>query len=126
MIVLSGVEVPVGDLGRAISWYREALGLACTWSDAGHAMLASASMSILLVETNDGIRLGFTRNGLRHSVVDFRTDDLEGLHRRLVGLGCDVDALGPQVNDWAPRGFGMMDSEGNRLGAFTYGGAGSA
>ena len=121
MIALSGVEVPVADLDRAIAWYQSALRLQCTWSDAGHAMLTSASISILLVETKDGIRLGFTRNGLRHSVVDFRTDDLEGLHAHLAGLGCDVDALTPQVNEWAPRGFGMLDSEGNRLGVFTYG-----
>jgi hypothetical protein len=129
---IATVEVPVADLGRALAWYQSTLGLACTWSDEHHAMLGgataagnenqSAVANILLVETSDPSRLGFcnTANGLQHSVLDFRTPDLEGLHRHLLLQGTRVDDLKLPVNGWAPRGFGFWDSEGNRLGAFTY------
>ena len=129
---ISTVEIPVADLARAIEWYQSALGLNCTWSDEHHAMLAEAtaagvqtkstSPSILLVRTNDGSRLGFrnTSNGLHHSVIDFQTGDLEAFHAHLLLLGSQVDDLTPPANEWAPRGFGFFDCEGNRMGAFTY------
>jgi catechol 2,3-dioxygenase-like lactoylglutathione lyase family enzyme len=127
---INTVEVPVGDLRRAIEWYGAALGLRCTWSNEQHALLSSAGDSgesasgvrLLLVQTDDETRLGFSNssNGLRHSVIDFRTTDLEGLHAHLRGQEAIVDDLQPPVNAWAPRGFGFEDSEGNRLAAFTY------
>jgi predicted enzyme related to lactoylglutathione lyase len=126
------IEIPVGDLQRAMTWYERALGLASSWSDAHHALLESPranvedsspqGVRVLLVATADASRLGFdnTHNGLRHSVVDFRTDELEALHAHLVTLGGRVDDLAPPANDWAPRGFGFSDPEGNRLAAYTY------
>ncbi len=126
------MEVPVADLGRAIAWYGAALGLNCNWSDEHHAMLSgvtqggektnSSAVSVLLVQTTDPWRLGFqnNRNGLQHSVLDFRTADLEGLHSHQLQQGTTVDTLSVPANQWAPRGFGFLDSEGNRLGAFTY------
>jgi predicted enzyme related to lactoylglutathione lyase len=128
---ISGVEIPVADLRRALAWYQSALGLSHTWSDEHHAMLTEApeanheakstGISILLVQTSDSSRLGFHNpgNGLYHSVLDFRTDDLEGLHQHLLLQGVRVDDLKPPVNSWAPWGFGFFDSEENRLGAFT-------
>jgi catechol 2,3-dioxygenase-like lactoylglutathione lyase family enzyme len=131
-VQIGTVEVPVADLKRAIAWYQSALGLTCTWSDEHHALLTGATeprhaanssfTDILLVQTEDASRLGFqnTNNGLRHGVLDFRSTDLEGLHAHLLLHGAPVDDLNPPVNQWAPRGFGFFDSEGNRLGAFTY------
>jgi hypothetical protein len=77
---------------------------------------------ILLVQTEDVVRLGFKNsfNGLRHSVIDFHTPQLEDLHASLLAMGAKVDDLEPAANVWAPRGFGFFDSEGNRLAAFTY------
>lgn len=74
------------------------------------------------METSDVTRLGFqnSSNGLRHSVVDFETLELETLHAFLKAFGTMVDDFLPPVNAWAPRGFGFADSEGNRLAAFTY------
>ena len=125
------IEIPVAELQRAMTWYERALGLASSWSDAHHALLESPQadadsspqgVRVLLVATSDPSRLGFdnTHNGLRHSVVDFRTDELEALHAHLVTLGGRVDTLAPPANDWAPRGFGFSDPEGNRLAAYTY------
>lgn len=115
-----------------MDWYRTALGLRCTWSDENHALLSGSQdggsnenalgPQILLVQTEDLTRLGFTNtfNGLHHSVVDFRTPKLNDLHAHLRAQGARVDDLQPPVNAWAPRGFGFFDSEGNRLAAFTY------
>jgi catechol 2,3-dioxygenase-like lactoylglutathione lyase family enzyme len=127
-VQISTIEIPVADLKRAVAWYGTALGLQCTWSDEHHAMLSGSTdatgpgAQILLVETNDPGRLVFQNswNGVHHSVLDFRTADLEGLHAHLRAQVARVDDLQPPVNEWAPRGFGFFDSEGNRLGAFTY------
>jgi catechol 2,3-dioxygenase-like lactoylglutathione lyase family enzyme len=131
-VQISTVEIPVADLARAIEWYRTVLGLNCTWSDEHHAMLAGSTdagvqtkstlTSILLVRTNDALRLGFrnTSNGLHHSVIDFQTADLEAFHAHLLLHGTQLDDLTPPANEWAPRGFGFFDCEGNRMGAFTY------
>lgn len=132
VVRIDTVEIPIAELARAVSWYERALGFSCTWSDAHHALLESSGANgsdsvtqgvrVLLVATADPSRIGFdnTHNGLRHSVVDFRTDELEALHAHLVTLGSAVDPLGPPANDWAPRGFGFSDTEGNRLAAYTY------
>lgn len=124
-IAIGTIEIPVGDVRRAQRWYEELLGLECAWSDAAHALLhrpGSKSPSILLVQTADSTRLGFEgSNGIRHAGLDFGTDDLDGLHARLTERGVDSDSLQQPAHDWAPRGFGFFDSEGNRLAAFEIG-----
>lgn len=128
---LSSVEIPVAQLDRAISWYGEALGYACEWSDSHHAMLAcmnSAESSgrnaprILLVETNDISRLSFksTHTNLQHSVIDFETDNLESVHAHLSKFIQDLEPIPVPANGWAPRGFGFSDCDGNRLAIFSY------
>lgn len=126
-ITLSSVEIPVFDLERAVRWYEQALGYSCTWSDQNHAMLVNegnaSSAKILLVETNDTLRLAFrsTNTGIVHSAIDFEADDLEMAHAHLAGLIPDLAPIPPTANEWAPRGFGFDDSEGNRLAIFSYG-----
>tara|TARA_R110000782_G_scaffold13976_29_gene41149 strand:- start:465 stop:854 length:390 start_codon:yes stop_codon:yes gene_type:complete len=118
------IEVPVGDLRRAVAWYGAHLGFEEEWSDGHHALLSSdgGGPKLLLVVVRSGVRLGFTceATGLRHGVVDVRTDDLGALHAQLAASGTPVDALDAGGNEWAPRGFGFEDSEGNRLAAFSY------
>lgn len=131
-IRLATVEIPVRSLARAAGWYEAALGYTSEWSDGHHAMLVpraggAGAVRLLLVETADeGARLAFgsTHTAITHSVLDFESGDLEALHAHLTGLGTPVDELGPPKNDWAPRGFGFEDTEGNRLGAFEYRAAG--
>lgn len=124
-IVIGTVEVPVDDVRRAQRWYEELLDLECAWFDEAHALLhppGSKSPSILLVQTADPTRLGFEgSNAIRHAGLDFGTTDLDGLHARLLARGVDADALEQPAHDWAPRGFGFIDSEGNRLAAFEIG-----
>lgn len=127
IITLSSVEVPVSDLERAIRWYEQALGYLCTWSDQNHAMLENkgnaSSTRILLVKTNDTLRLVFrsTNTGIKHSAIDFETDDLEKTHAHLAGIISDLEPIPQNANKWAPRGFGFDDCEGNRLAIFSYG-----
>src|SRR5262245_7650701 len=93
------VEIPVRDLERAVQWYRRALDLEQTWTDGRAAMLrlgpdsSGASISLYLVETNDARRLAFasTQTGVVHSVLDFLTPDLAGLHTRLRAMKAHVD-----------------------------------
>jgi catechol-2,3-dioxygenase len=120
-IVVDTVEIPVGNLERAVAWYGAALEFQAEWSDQGHALLSrdGEKVRLLLVQTKDEARLGIRscNANLLHGVLDFSTPDLDGLHAHLTGLKAKVDALGPPANEWAPRGFGFFDSEGNRLGA---------
>lgn len=124
---INTVEIPVADLARAVEWYERCLGFVAEWSDEHHAMLVARegdeSARILLVETDDHTRLAFrsTKTSVTHSVVDFVSDDLDALHAHLRSCGANADDLGPPANDWAPRGFGFVDPDRNRLGAFSYG-----
>ena len=122
-IEIASVEIPVSDLERARDWYAEHLGFEQEWGDEHHALLANgAGPKVLLVQADPAQRLGFDcpATGLRHAVIDLRTDDLDAMHDRLSGAGVDADPLDQPANDWAPRGFGFTDSEGNRLAAFSY------
>jgi catechol 2,3-dioxygenase-like lactoylglutathione lyase family enzyme len=122
-VTIGTIEIPVGDLRRAVGWYASALGFDEEWSDDHHALMGSDGGDLkLLVAVGSDARLGFTcaATGLKHGVIDVRTDDLDALHARLAGLGSPVDPLDEPGNNWAPRGFGFEDSEGNRLAAFSY------
>jgi catechol 2,3-dioxygenase-like lactoylglutathione lyase family enzyme len=128
---INTIEIPVSKLKRAIDWYQSALGYNCEWSDEKHALLAneadevnadSSAVRLLLVETLETVRLGFfgSSSGVQHGVIDFKAPDLEALHAHISTLGTAVDELRPPSLSWAPRGFGFLDSEGNRLAAFSY------
>lgn len=127
VITVSSVEIPVADLKRAIGWYEQALGYSCAWSDRHHAMLVSenkaSSVNIFLVETNDAMRLEFhsTNTKVTHSAIDFKTDDLEKAHEHLARFVPGLEAIPQPANEWAPRGFGFHDCEGNRLAIFSFG-----
>ncbi len=126
-ICMVSSEIPVFMQQRAIEWYKEALGYDCVWSDEWHAMLhpqavVESSAKVLLVKTDDSFRLKFksTFTNTEHSVIDFETEDLEKFHQHLLTLIPNLGAIPEPVNDWAPRGFGFEDSEGNRLAVFSY------
>lgn len=130
-IQINTIEIPVSDLKRAVDWYQSALGFSCEWSDEKHALLANeadevkanhSEVRLLLVETLETVRLGFfgSSSGVHHGVIDFKALDLEVLHAHISTLGTTVDELRPPSLSWAPRGFGFLDSEGNRLAAFSY------
>lgn len=118
------IEVPVSDLSRSLQWYGSALGFQAEWQDENHALLSlpsdSDAVQLLLVRTDGEARLRFRSSvtGVEHSAFDFEAADLEALHEALSTAGCEVDPLGPPSSDWAPRGFGFSDPDGNRLGAF--------
>lgn len=127
---INTIEIPVSNLKRAVDWYQSALGLHCEWSDEKHALLTneadevkanSSEVRLLLVETLETVRLGFLGSGgVHHGVIDFKAPDLEALHAHISTLGTAVDEMRPPSLSWAPRGFGFLDSEGNRLAAFSY------
>lgn len=123
---ISTVEIPVSKLERAILWYDHALGFSCEWSDQHHAILVHknnpSSPRVLLVETEDSARLFFvsTNTKLVHGAIDFETDNLEAFHTHLSSYIPGLEPIPVRANDWAPRGFGFSDCEGNRLAVFSY------
>jgi len=128
---ISAIEIPAANLKRAVAWYQEVLAFNCVWSDKFHALLeygtstadtSEERIKILLVETSDSTRLLFNNSNtnMLHSVVDFQTDDIDAFHIYLQSKNTVMDIFGPPANDWAPRGFAFFDSEGNRLGTYTY------
>lgn len=125
-VSIGSIEIPVRNLVRAIGWYSEVFGYVCTWSDENHAMLSKASgdrsVSIFLVQTDDVTGLSFrsTKTNVTHSVLDFETDDLDGFHSWLAQFSQDLPPIPEPANEWAPRGFSFLDSEGNRLAVFCF------
>ena len=125
-VSISAIEIPVSKLGRAILWYDHALGFSCEWSDHHHALLVHkcnpSSPRVLLVETDDPARLRFvsTNTKVVHSAIDFETDDLDAFHAHLSICIPGLEPIPVPANDWAPRGFGFSDCEGNRLAVFSY------
>ena len=127
-VQINTIEIPVSNLKRAMDWYQSALRFNCEWSDEKHALLAnevkanSSQVRLLLVETLETVRLGFfgSSSGVHHGVIDFKAADLEALHAHISTLGTAIDEMRPPSLSWAPRGFGFLDSEGNRLAAFSY------
>lgn len=113
---IATLEVPVSDLDRSIQWFTTVLGLELKWKGADSAMIRlpeDTPPNIYLVRTESPDRLKFqnTNTGVRHSVIDFFTEDLAGLHAHLTERGATVTALKAGA-----RGFGLKDPDGNLFG----------
>lgn len=116
ILKITTIEVPVSDLARSIQWFTDVLGFVAKWQGADSAMVhlpEGDSPSLYLVRTEAPERLKFqnTSSGVKHSVIDFYTEDLAGLHALLTQKSATVTALKPGA-----RGFGLKDPDGNLFG----------
>ncbi|MDF1509421.1 VOC family protein [Robertmurraya sp. DFI.2.37] len=80
-------EIPVRNMERSISWYKEVLGLQLVWysKEEGLAQLNLPSgQMIFLNETSDeGTNANFMKNGREHNVIAFQASDIEKLYEHL-------------------------------------------
>lgn len=75
-------EIPVKDIQKSISWYKDVLGLRYIWYSEEEKLaqlnLLSGHM-LFLNETSDHTTANFTINGKIHSVIGFQTKNIEYL-----------------------------------------------
>jgi predicted enzyme related to lactoylglutathione lyase len=107
---ISYVNVFVTDLGGAISFYRDKLGLALQFSSPEHGY---ASFAV------GPVRLGIALPGAdhaalvgRHTGVGLEVADLEAEHARLAGLGVHFP-MPPTRQPWGGFMAMMADADGN-------------
>ncbi|AOZ90830.1 VOC family protein [Paenibacillus crassostreae] len=118
---ISTIEIPVSNLNESIHWYTSLLGLEVTHRDDTTAVLTFDSLGvpgIFLCETKSENRLQFlnTNNDIKHSVIDFYTNDLNGFYNFLIEQGVQVGTYN-MITEFDTGGFGFEDPDGNLLGA---------
>ncbi|MDE0905760.1 MAG: VOC family protein [Planctomycetota bacterium] len=104
------VNVHVSDLGRAVAFYRDVLGLSLGFADEDHGyasfVAGSISLGLAVVGQDQSELLGV------HTGVGFSVEDLEAEHERLVGLGVDFPQK-PTRQPWGGFMALMADPDGN-------------
>lgn len=124
---LDTLEIPVSNLERSKVWYAAVFGVEPSWSDDNHCQLTGTGkqdpgIRFLLVKTGSPERLGFKNSGtgVDHSFADLEVGDIAAFHRALSASGIGVPELKDPDYDWAPRGFALLDPDGNRFGIFSF------
>ena len=102
--------VPVSDIGRALAFYRDTLGMSVTFTNGdptGFVILRrdAAELHLTLVR---GHRAGL------HNVAHLMVTDATALHDHLVASGARL-VRGLRDADNGLRGFVMADPDGNRI-----------
>jgi lactoylglutathione lyase len=104
----------VGDLDRAISFYRDVIGLPFKFSEAGYAEFATEGAKFALYD-RAGLQTLIGREGTDGETtmeVAFLVDDVDGEARRLRAAGVDV-LSGPVDRPWGQRTFHLLDPDGH-------------
>ena len=102
--------VPVSDIGRALAFYQDILGMTVTFTNGdptGFVILRrdAAELHLTLVR---GHRAGL------HNVAHLMVTDATALHDHLVASGVRI-VEGLRDADYGLRGFVMADQDGNRI-----------
>ena len=102
--------VPVSDIGRALAFYQDTLGMTVTFTNGdptGFVILRrdAAELHLTLVR---GHRAGL------HNVAHLMVADATALHDHLVASGVRI-VKGLRDADYGLRGFVMADPDGNRI-----------
>ncbi|MEE4298282.1 MAG: VOC family protein [Pseudomonadales bacterium] len=107
---LGYVNVFVSDLGRAVAFYRDVLGLHCTREDRafGYAAFTAGAISLGLAE------VGPEQETLleRHTGIGFVVEDLDAEHDRLAEAGV-VFPMAPERQPWGGYMALFADPDGN-------------
>lgn len=103
-------NVFVSDLARAVSFYRDVLGLECTQEDEafGYASFAAGPIRLGLAEVGEDQAELLER----HTGIGFMVDDLESEHRRLAESGV-VFPIPPERQPWGGLMALFADPDGN-------------
>jgi catechol 2,3-dioxygenase-like lactoylglutathione lyase family enzyme len=102
--------IPVSDIGRALAFYQDILGMTVTFTNGdptGFVILRrdAAELHLTLVR---GHRAGL------HNVAHLMVTDATALHDHLVASGARI-VKGLRDADYGLRGFVMADPDGNRI-----------
>ncbi|MEO3827673.1 VOC family protein [Actinomadura sp. B10D3] len=109
---LGYVILYVRDLAASIAFYRDAIGLAFKFQDAGYAEFASEATRFALYEQRraDWLTSSRTAPGPAAEVV-FMVEDVDAEARRLRELGAVV-LSGPADRPWGHRTLHVADPDG--------------
>lgn len=102
--------IPVTDLARALSFYRDGLGMSVTFSNGdpvGFVILERDAAEVHLT-------LAPTHVPGTHNVAHLLVSDATALHDRLVAHGARI-VKGLRDHDFGLRAFVVADPDGNRI-----------
>ena len=105
---LSYINIFVRDLGRAVRFYGEKLGLEVVFEDAdfGYASFQTGPVRLAVAATDDEALLG------RHTGIGFAVEDLVAAHQALAEKGVDF-SMPPEKQPWGGFMAMFLDADGN-------------
>lgn len=119
-IQIHHVAIPVFDLERAETFYREVLGIERSripsYNPASIVFLDCGPNLIHLIRYPDGV----TRPGRKGVHWAFEVEDLERAYGRVVAAGCEIEVPISTRPDGSPYFF-FYDPEGNRIELCNHG-----
>lgn len=104
-----------------VDFYERATGVRASWANEDFAELrtASATLAIAGTRTVPLFAPGSARPADNRSVIiEFRVDDVDGVHRNLTGFADDF-VSGPTTMPWGNRALLFRDPDGNLVNFFT-------
>jgi uncharacterized glyoxalase superfamily protein PhnB len=115
------VRIITGDIARLVGFYERATGARATWFGEDFAELTTARATLAIGSTRTVALFapGAARPADNHSViVEFRVDDVDGVHRSLAGFAEDI-VQEPTTMPWGNRSLLLRDPDGNLVNFFT-------
>ncbi|MCX5386657.1 glyoxalase/bleomycin resistance/extradiol dioxygenase family protein [Streptomyces sp. NBC_00083] len=117
------IRVITDDIARLVAFYERAAGVRANWSTDDFAELrtASATLAIGSTRTVPMFAPGAARPADNRSVIlEFRVDDVDGVHRDLAGSGLVEEFVQPPTTmPWGNRSLLLRDPDGHLVNFFT-------
>ncbi|MFJ8143476.1 VOC family protein [Streptomyces sp. NPDC096048] len=118
---LVSIRIITGDVARLVDFYERATGVRAdrVTEDFAELRTASGTLAIGSTRTVPLFAPGSARPADNRSVIiEFRVDDVDGVHRNLTGLVDDI-VKEPTTMPWGNRSFLFRDPDGNLVNFFT-------
>jgi len=115
------IRLITDDLTRLVGFYELATGGRAVWSTPDFAELVTAKATVAMGSTRTVALFaeGAARAADNRSViVEFRADDVDAVHARLVGHVAEV-VQAPTTMPWGNRSLLVRDPDGNLVNFFT-------
>ncbi|MFE1026666.1 VOC family protein [Streptomyces sp. NPDC058818] len=118
---LVSIRIITGDVARLVAFYERATGVRANWATEDFVELRTGSGTLAIGSTRT---VPLFAPGSAHPadnrsvIIEFRVDDVDGVHRNLAGLVDDV-VKEPTTMPWGNRAFLFRDPDGNLVNFFT-------